>query len=52
MVAAGFGNTEALRHGFFGYAVTNPFNVEIARSMRQVVVAWNLPMHVWLKCCK
>ena len=29
--------------------VTQPHNIEIPRSLVEVVVSWNLPMHSWLK---
>ena len=29
--------------------VTQPHNVEVPRSLVEVVVNWNLPMHAWLK---
>lgn len=30
-------------------SVTDPFHIEIPRSLVQVVVFWNIPMHQWLK---
>lgn len=32
--------------------VTNPISVELPRSLVDVVVHWNFPMHFWLKQCK
>lgn len=32
-------------------SVTNPLQIEFPRSLVQVVVSWNMPMHVWLKNC-
>ena len=29
--------------------ITNPLNVELPRSLVEVVIHWNLPMHRWLK---
>jgi len=29
--------------------VTRPWNVELPRSLVEVVINWNLPMHAWLK---
>ncbi|XP_053676409.1 protein-serine O-palmitoleoyltransferase porcupine [Anopheles nili] len=31
------------------YRVTSPIAVEFPRSLVQVVTAWNIPMHIWLK---
>jgi len=48
-IAAGFGGhvlgTQILWH----YTVTQPHNIEVPRSLVEVVVSWNLPMHRWLK---
>ncbi|XP_077284124.1 protein-serine O-palmitoleoyltransferase por [Arctopsyche grandis] len=30
-------------------AVTDPYHIEIPRSLVQVVIYWNIPMHQWLK---
>lgn len=35
-----------------GYEVTKPHKIELPRSLLQVVVGWNVPMHNWLKQCK
>ena len=32
--------------------ITKPFDIEIPRSLVQVVVCWNIPMHCWLKTCE
>lgn len=32
--------------------VTKPWTVELPRSLVQVVVNWNIPMHNWLKTCR
>lgn len=32
--------------------VTKPHLIEIPRSLVQVVVYWNMPMHYWLKTCE
>ena len=32
--------------------VTEPHNIEVPRSLVDVVVSWNIPMHKWLKQCK
>ena len=32
--------------------MVQPSKVEIPKSMASVAVAWNLPMHYWLKTCK
>ena len=29
--------------------VTQPHNIEVPRSLVEVVVSWNIPMHAWLK---
>ena len=31
--------------------VTEPHNIEVPRSLVDVVVSWNIPMHKWLKQC-
>lgn len=31
------------------YRITSPMAVEFPRSLVQVVTAWNIPMHLWLK---
>ena len=32
--------------------VTRPWNVELPRSLVEVVINWNIPMHAWLKNCE
>lgn len=32
--------------------ITNPAKIEFPRSLVEVVVFWNVPMHAWLKSCK
>ena len=34
------------------FYVVQPSKVEIPKSMASVAVAWNLPMHYWLKTCE
>ena len=29
--------------------VTQPHNIEVPRSLVEIVVSWNVPMHAWLK---
>lgn len=36
----------------WGLSVARPQFIEIPRSLVQVVVYWNVPMHSWLKNCK
>ena len=35
-----------------GVQITQPHNIEVPRSLLDVVVSWNIPMHKWLKTCK
>lgn len=44
MLAGGFPISQTL--------ITKPFEIEVPRSLVQVVVSWNIPMHNWLKTCK
>ncbi|XP_050674091.1 protein-serine O-palmitoleoyltransferase porcupine [Leptidea sinapis] len=46
MVSAGFGLSNSCHQDI---QITNPFNIEIPRSLVQVVIFWNIPMHQWLK---
>ncbi|XP_072935097.1 protein-serine O-palmitoleoyltransferase porcupine [Epargyreus clarus] len=46
MVCAGFGLTNDCHSEL---EITKPFNIELPRSLVQVVVYWNIPMHQWLK---
>lgn len=32
--------------------ITKPWEIEVPRSLVQVVVSWNIPMHNWLKTCE
>ena len=48
-VAAGFGSTNT---GHWEIFITEPLNIEVPRSLSEVVVSWNIPMHKWLKKCK
>uniref|UniRef100_A0A8D8AAM3 Protein-serine O-palmitoleoyltransferase porcupine n=1 Tax=Culex pipiens TaxID=7175 RepID=A0A8D8AAM3_CULPI len=34
---------------YFGYVVVRPLSIEIPRSLVDVVVVWNIPMHIFLK---
>ncbi|XP_063705730.1 protein-serine O-palmitoleoyltransferase porcupine [Culicoides brevitarsis] len=36
-------------NNLIGYEVTKPHKIEFPRSLLQVVVGWNIPMHNWLK---
>jgi len=49
VIAAGFGAHTMGTHILWHYTVTQPHNVEVPRSLVEVVVSWNLPMHRWLK---
>ncbi|KAI5642442.1 MBOAT, membrane-bound o-acyltransferase family domain-containing protein [Phthorimaea operculella] len=46
MVSAGFGLTNDCHSEL---QVTKPFYIELPRSLVQVVIYWNIPMHQWLK---
>ena len=35
-----------------GVQITQPHDIEVPRSLLDVVVSWNIPMHKWLKTCK
>ena len=35
-----------------GVQITQPHNIEVPRSLLDVVVSWNIPMHKWLKTCE
>lgn len=37
---------------YLGYQVAQPIFIELPRSIVQVVVAWNIPVHNFLKFCK
>jgi len=49
LIAAGFGCSVAGSQVLWHYTVTQPHNIEVPRSLVEVVVSWNLPMHRWLK---
>ncbi|XP_055381048.1 protein-serine O-palmitoleoyltransferase porcupine [Condylostylus longicornis] len=53
MTAAGFVNPISNRNyeisPIFGYIVTKPWTIELPKSLVQIVVNWNIPMHRWLK---
>uniref|UniRef100_A0A336M287 Protein-serine O-palmitoleoyltransferase porcupine n=1 Tax=Culicoides sonorensis TaxID=179676 RepID=A0A336M287_CULSO len=51
MVTAGFGSSDNLSRytRAVGYEVTIPHKIEMPRSLLQVVVRWNIPMHNWFK---
>ena len=54
-VAAGFGYTPpdvTSARSRWDVPVTEPHNIEVPRSLVDVVVSWNIPMHKWLKKCK
>ena len=38
--------------GEWHVTVTRPLNVELPRSLVEVVVNWNMPMHSFLRTCK
>lgn len=46
MISAGFGMTNDCHSEV---TVTKPYFVELPRSLVQVVIFWNIPMHQWLK---
>jgi len=48
-IAAGFGGHVVGTQLLWHYSVTQPHNIEVPRSLVEVVVSWNLPMHRWLK---
>ena len=49
-VASGFGSTANSPR--WDVKVAEPHNIEVPRSLVEVVVSWNVPMHIWLKKCK
>ena len=54
-VAAGFGYKPpdgASPRSRWEVPVAEPHNIEVPRSLVDVVVSWNIPMHKWLKKCK
>ncbi|XP_072026412.1 protein-serine O-palmitoleoyltransferase porcupine-like [Amphiura filiformis] len=51
-ILAGLGATGNVEEGDkvkWSFAVAKPLNVELPRSLVEVVTNWNLPMHSWLK---
>ena len=38
-----------LPQALWHYTVTQPHNIEVPRSLVEVVISWNLPQHRWLK---
>lgn len=51
MTALAAGVDKSASHGWV-VPVTNPWHVELPRSLVDVVIHWNIPMHTWLKTCK
>lgn len=54
-IAAGFGFKPADATNWrsrWEIPVATPVNIEVPRSLVEVVVSWNNPMHRWLKKCK
>ena len=49
LIAAGFGCIVSGTQIVWQYTVTQPYTIEVPRSLAEVVVGWNLPMHRWLK---
>lgn len=48
-IAAGFGCHVVGGQVLWHHTVTQPHNIEVPRSLVEVVISWNLPMHRWLK---
>lgn len=48
MITAGYSQS----HKMFTGSISNPFYIELPRSLIQIVIHWNIPMHTWLKTCK
>ncbi|XP_071816823.1 protein-serine O-palmitoleoyltransferase porcupine-like [Apostichopus japonicus] len=48
-ILVGFGETRSDDKITWNIPVARPWRVEIPRSLGEVVVSWNLPMHHWLK---
>jgi len=48
-VSAGLGAAQVGASTLWQLQVTLPHNIEVPRSLVDVVVSWNLPMHAWLK---
>lgn len=49
MVVAGFKSDEEVTG--FRYVIVRPVDIECPESLVNVVVGWNIPMHVFLKTC-
>ncbi|GLV39288.1 Ca[2+]-channel protein alpha[[1]] subunit D [Carabus blaptoides fortunei] len=51
MITGGFGydNGKKKKDKSWSYVVARPCVIEFPRSLVQVVVFWNIPMHMWLK---
>ena len=49
---AGTGFTKEKDHLEWDLMVSKPLNVELPRSMVEVVTSWNLPMSYWLNNCE
>ena len=49
-VASGFGSVANTAR--WEVDIAQPHNIEVPRSLVDVVVSWNIPMHKWLKKCK
>ncbi len=53
-IAAGFGCSvkgNEVGRVTWSLPVAEPHNVEVPRSLNEVVTSWNKPMHTWLKKC-
>jgi len=48
-ITAGFGAATAGGSTVWQMQVTQPHNIEVPRSLVEIVVSWNVPMHAWLK---
>ena len=49
-VASGFGSVANTAR--WEVDIAQPHNIEVPRSLVDVVVSWNIPMHKWLKKCE
>lgn len=43
---------DRLDDSFNSKYMTKPSSIEFPRSLVEVVIFWNVPMHVWLKTCE
>ena len=41
----------AVACGFVDVSVAEPLKIEVPRSLKEVVISWNKPMHQWFKKC-